>query len=184
MHRDPKINAILEPEYPTRHKDAGRKAWIRLLQRWDAYKGLVPKDAAFIDKSLEQLALQIEQFTTDGLAACHNDICNANWLFASNGEIFMIDLESMSKEDPALDLGALLWWYYPPELRQRFLDAAGYRYDEELKHRMQVRMALHCLSILLPREQSLDVFQPDRFSEALVDFQAVLNGQENPQGYT
>ena len=56
-------------------------------------------------------------------------------------------------DDPAFDLGAILWWYYPPELRGQFLELAGYSYDHELRFRMQVRMALHCLSITLPRER-------------------------------
>jgi len=94
-----------------------------------------------------------------------------------------LDLESMSMDDPATDMGALLWWYYPPELRQRFLDIAGYAYDDEFKFRMQFRMATHCLNITLPREGSFDTFDPEGFGESLEDFKAVLNGEENPQGY-
>ena len=86
-------------------------------------------------------------------------------------------------DDPALDIGTLLWWYYPPELRQRFLDIAGYKYDDEFRLRMRVRMAMHCLSITLPREGSFDSFNPDHYSETLIDFRAILNGKENPQGY-
>jgi len=89
----------------------------------------------------------------------------------------------MSLDDPALDMGALLWWYYPPEMRGYFLETAGYSYDDEFKRRMRVRMALHCLNILLPREQSFDHFQPDSFTESLIDFRAVFAGHENPQGY-
>ena len=48
------------------------------------------------------------------------------------GELYLIDLESMSLDDPALDIGATLWWYYPPELRQRFLEIAGQASDEPL----------------------------------------------------
>jgi thiamine kinase-like enzyme len=183
LHRNLTVRQALDPASSQKHRDAGRKAMDSLLQKWDNYKGLVPKQAVFVDKSLEQLALQLDRFTTDGLAACHNDICNANWIFASDGKIYIVDLESMSIEDPALDLGAVLWWYYPQELRQRFLDLAGYPYDENLRLRMRVRMAFHCLSILLPRKQSFDVFQPYRFGEALIDFKAVLDGNENPQAY-
>ena len=86
-------------------------------------------------------------------------------------------------DDPAFDLGALLWWYYPPDRRGRFLEIAGYRYDDEFKLRMQVRMALHCLNITLPRDGSFDRFNPESYNEALVDFRAILDGGENPQGY-
>jgi hypothetical protein len=50
---------------------------------------------------------------------------NANWLFVSCRKIYIVDLDSMAMDDPAFDLGALLWWYYPPEFRQRFLKLAG-----------------------------------------------------------
>ena len=115
--------------------------------------------------------------------ASHGDICNANWLFTSDSRIYLLDFESMSMDDPAFDMGALLWWYYPPELRQRFLDIAGYRYDEELKFRMRIRMAMHSLNITLPREQSFDRFDPDNYGESLRDFKAILEGRENPEGY-
>jgi hypothetical protein len=86
-------------------------------------------------------------------------------------------------DDPAHDMGALLWWYYPPELRQQFLDIAGYRYDDEFQYRMRVRMAMHCLNILLPRVGSFDKFDPERYEDSLDDFRAILDGRENPQGY-
>ena len=44
-------------------------------------------------------------------------------------------------------------------------------------------MAMHCLSITLPREGSYDRFEPAAYAESLVDFQAALAGEENPQGY-
>jgi fructosamine-3-kinase len=136
-----------------------------------------------VDKSLEHLEKQIGRFSGEGLVASHGDICNANWLFASDGNIYLIDFDLMKMDDPALDLGALLWWYYPPALRKPFLDAAGYRYDEALRARMQVRMAMHCLDILLPRENSFDRFEADAFGRSLRDFKAALEGGENPEGY-
>ena len=148
------------------------------------YREQLESVAEFVDRSLVEMESQIQQFSTNGLVASHNDICNANWLFAADGNIYIVDLESMSMGDPAFDIGALLWWYYPPELRDQFLDLAGYKYDDEFKSRMQVRMAIHCLSITLPTEQSFDRLSPEHYHEALEDFSAVLGGRENPQGYT
>jgi thiamine kinase-like enzyme len=165
------------------HKDAGVQALELLCQKWVHYKTQVPHVADFVDESLHTLAGQVSRFTGEGLVTAHGDICNANWLFTSDGRIYILDFESMSIDDPAADLGALLWWYYPPELRQQFLTIAEYPYDEEFRFRMQVRMALHCLSITLPRESSFDAFDPEVFSESLRDFRAVLNGAENPEGY-
>jgi hypothetical protein len=45
-------------------------------------------------------------------------------------------------------------------------------------------MAMHCLNMTLPREQSFDSFNPNDYSETLDDFRAILDGKENPQGYT
>ena len=98
-------------------------------------------------------------FQGTGLVASHNDICNANWLLSPDGALYLIDLEAMSLDDPAVDIGATLWWYYPPGLRGKFLVMAGYINDTSFERRMQVRMAMHCLNIILPREQSFDEFE-------------------------
>jgi thiamine kinase-like enzyme len=158
------------------------RALDRLRQKWERHKAQVPSVAGFVNGSLEKLSEQVDLFTGEGLVASHGDICNANWLFASNGKIYLIDFDLLSLDDPALDMGALLWWYYPPELRQSFLEVAGYRYDDEFRFRMQVRMAMHCLDILLPRENSFDEFDSENFDESLRDFKAVLDGKENPEG--
>ncbi len=182
MQHHPRIKGILQAA-PLTLKGAGARTLVRLRQKWEHHKAQVPLDADLVDNSLEYLAGQVNTFSGEGLVASHGDICNANWLFASDGKIYLLDFESMSMDDPALDMGALLWWYYPPELRQRFLNIAGYPYDDEFKFRMQIRMAMHCLDIILPRENSLDDFDPENFGESLRDFTAVLAGTENPEGY-
>ena len=183
LHHHPRLQETLQPAVSNLHKDAGVRALNSLRQTWECYRLQVPGVAEFVDKSLDKLAQQINLFSTEGLVTSHNDICNANWLFASDGKIYLVDFESMSMDDPAFDMGALLWWYYPPELRQRFLEIAGYVCDDEFKFRMRVRMALHSLNITLPRDQSFDRPNFERYHEALDDFRAILNGKENPQGY-
>jgi len=184
MHCDQRVEEILPPASSKLHKDAGLRALNRLWQKWERYKVQVPKVTEFVDSSLRHLDREINLFSGEGLVLSHGDICNANWLFTSDGKIYILDFESISMDDPALDMGALLWWYYPPELRQSFLHIAGYRYDDEFKFRMRIRMAMHCLDITLPRERSFDSFDPGTYHESLNDFRAILNGEENPQGYT
>jgi thiamine kinase-like enzyme len=183
MHNDSRIKKVLPAVSSNHYKDAGSLALKRLRQKWEHYRAQVPQVANFVDDSLDDLAKQVKLFSGEGLVVSHGDICNANWLFASDGKIYILDFESMSMDDPALDMGALLWWYYPPELRQQFLDIAGYEYNHELKFRMQIRMAMHCLSITLPREQSFDRLDSDHYDGSLRDFRAMLNGNENPEGY-
>jgi thiamine kinase-like enzyme len=183
MHNSPRIKAVLEAAPSNLYQDAGMSALDRLREKWERHKAQVPSAAGYVDESLEKLAQQVDQFSGEGLAASHGDICNANWLFTSDRKIYLIDFDLMSMDDPALDLGALLWWYYPPGLRQSFLDVAGYCYDEAFELRMRVRMSMHCLDILLPREESFDRFEPDGFGGSLRDFKAAQEGRENPEGY-
>jgi len=183
MQDSPRVKETLSAEDSDLYIDAGLRALDRLLEKWVRHRSQVPSVAGFVDESLKRLKEQIAQFAGEGFVVSHGDICNANWLFASDGNIYLIDFDLMKMDDPALDLGALLWWYYPPELRKSFLEIAGYRYDDAFKFRMQVRMAMHCLDILLTRENSFDQFKPESFEESLQDFRAALEREENPQGY-
>jgi thiamine kinase-like enzyme len=183
-HNNPEVKQTLPKARSDDFRAAGLEALSNIRQRWEIYRGLVPEVAGFVDESLDRLDQQVRDFQGEGLAASHNDICNMNWLITPDGQIYLLDLESMSQDDPAFDIGALLWWYYPPRLRDAFLEFSGYAQDPGFTQRMQVRMAMHCLSIELPREESFDEFDPALFPDYLVDFRAVLAGEENPQGYT
>ncbi|MGZ9221639.1 MAG: phosphotransferase, partial [Anaerolineales bacterium] len=182
-HHSPEIKRILHEAASDLYSVVGLESLTRIQQRWEHYKAQVPEAADFVDESLADLAQQVQRFIGTGLVASHNDICNANWLVSPEGQLYLIDLESMTLDDPAVDIGATLWWYYPSELRQRFLEIAGYANDERFQDRMQVRMAMHCLNILLPREKSFDGFDSEVFASSLTDFRAIFAGRENPQGY-
>jgi thiamine kinase-like enzyme len=182
-HHSPAVLRTLPRASSPCYSDSGMAVLDDIRQRWQPYRGQVPEAADFVDQSLDTLAGQVGAFTGEGLVASHNDICNANWLVTNEGHWYLIDLDAMSPDDPALDIGATLWWYYPPDLRPRFLALTGYTNDPDFAVRMRVRMALHCLNILLPRPGSFDRFDPAAFAESLVDFRAALAGEENPQGY-
>jgi len=182
-HHSPELKRLL-PETPSDlYSVLASESLSRVQLRWEQCKAQVPVIAALVDEHLVYLAQQTQGLRGAGLVASQNDICNANWLIASDGLIYLIDLDSMSLDDPAADIGAILWWYYPPGLRRRFLEIVGYANEEQFETRMHVRMAIHCLSITLPRTHSFDRFDPDNFAESLTDFRAILAGSENPQGY-
>jgi thiamine kinase-like enzyme len=183
MHHSLEVQQILPPAISYQPGVLAFGALACLQTRWEQYKNQVPALAGLIDKSLASLTEQVQGLQGAGAVASHNDICNANWIIASNGQIYIIDLDAMSMDDPACDIGAILWWYYPPELRQRFLEISGYASDEQFRKRMQVRMALHCLSITMPRDNSFDRFDPIQFPHTLTDSLAILAGRDNPQGY-
>ncbi|HNT77178.1 MAG TPA: phosphotransferase [Anaerolineae bacterium] len=182
-HHSAEVKRVLPAATSDFYSMAGLEVLTHIQQRWERYRVQVPEAADFVDESLAYLAQQVQSFQGTGLVASHNDICNANWLLTPDGRLYLIDLDSMSLDDPALDIGATLWWYYPPALRQRFLEMAGYANDDAFQFRMHIRMAMHCLHIIIPREQSFDLFDPTAFEESLTDFRAILANEENPQGY-
>ena len=183
VHSNPSIKKVLPRASSELYRELGLEALARIRQKWSRYQAQVPQTAGFIEESLELLGQQVQDFQGAGLVASHNDICNANWLIDPDGHLYLIDLDSMQWDDPAVDIGATLWWYYPPELRQKFLTIVGHADDRAFENRMRVRMTMHCLNICLPRENSFDQFDPAAFSGRLADFRACLASEENPQGY-
>ncbi|MBN1484240.1 MAG: aminoglycoside phosphotransferase family protein [Chloroflexia bacterium] len=182
-HHSQALRDVLPPSSSETYREVGLAAARRVQQRWEMYRPQVPTVADSVDETLAHLQQEIQGFSGAGLIASHNDICNGNWLIALDGNVYLVDLEAMSLDDPAHDMGSLLWWYYAPELRPAFLEIAGYPCEGAFRDRMRVRMALHCLDILLPRAASFDRFDAASFAEGLTDFSAVAAGRENPQGY-
>jgi hypothetical protein len=183
LHHSAEMKQLL-PKVPSdSYRAAGLEVLDHIQGKWQIHRSQVPDVADFVDESLNFLRAQVMDFKGSGLVASHNDICNANWLLSTDGSLYLIDLDSMSLDDPAFDVGATLWWYYPPELREEFLDRVGTSGDPAFKKRMQVRMTMHCLNISLPRAGSFDQFDPASFAEWLTDFRASFAGEENPQGY-
>lgn len=183
VHRSRRLKQLLAPVPSEAYKDLALSAARRVERKWRIYRALAPECAAEVEAGLKTLRERAGRLSGSGCAASHNDICNANWLVTEDGRVYLIDLEAMRLDDPALDLGAFLWWYFPPDRRAGFLRAAGYEDNQALRERMRLRLALHCLDILLPRASSFDRFQAEYFNESLVDFRAALAGEENPQGY-
>lgn len=183
-HRSEAMQGLLPGKASRSYAEVGVEALQQVENRWKQFESQVPAPAGYVNEKLCALKDQMSQFVGNGLVASHNDVCNGNWLVSAEEEIYLLDYESMSLDDPALDLGAILWWYYPPEMRDKFIQIAGYTKDETLHTRMRTRMAIHTLNILLPRENSFDRFSAHTFEEALEDFRAVVEGKENPQGYS
>jgi thiamine kinase-like enzyme len=183
-HRCENLKALLPQKISNSYIDACLESLSQIEKRWALYKPLVkPACAVFVNEGIDYLREEIIQIQGAGLVASHNDVCDGNWLVSLAGRVYLIDYEEMSLGDPALDIGAIMWWYYPPNLRTQFLEIAGYRNDSDFLNRMRICMAVHCLNIILPRVNSFDHFEAGSFDESLDDFRAVLNGLNNPRGY-
>ncbi|MGA7731013.1 MAG: phosphotransferase [Chloroflexia bacterium] len=181
MHCNPEVRATLPPALSGDYASAGKRTLDQVRARWERVRAKVPNVAGFVDAALDDLERRIAHFSGGGLVASHNDICRDNWLFTADGHIYLVDLEAMALDDPVLDVGATLWWYYAPELWPRFLQYVGYPDDEEFRDRMWVRLALHCLNITLPRPGSFDTFTAASYGERLVDFRAAMERKGNPE---
>jgi aminoglycoside phosphotransferase (APT) family kinase protein len=182
MHNSAEVKASLPATQSDDYARTGLHVLSDVRLRWEAVREQLPGITPLVDQGLDDLEQTIAGFKGSGLIASHGDICNANWLITPEGRLYLVDLDAMTLDDPALDTGATLWWYYPLEMWEPFLEAAGYENTEEFQERMWVRLALHCLSITLPRPGSFDVFEPAHYAQSLVDFQAALYKQGNPQG--
>lgn len=184
LHQSAQLQDLLPQRSSSQYQAVGLEMLAQVEQRWQMCASGVPAAAAgYVNEKIDYLRDRMAQFQGGGLVASHSDPCNANWLVSDEERVYLLDFESMQMDDPALDLGAILWWYYPPELRSEFLAAAGCPDDADFRERMRIRMAVHNLHILLPRPNSFDRFQPQNFAADLVDFRAVVEGSENPQGY-
>ena len=182
-HHNYRMKRILPPTESESFRDAGFAMIHQIEHRWARYRSKLPSAREYVNENIEYLKDEVSKFSGSGLVASHNDICNGNWLISDDGAIYLLDYEGMSLDDPALDVGAILWWYYPPAMRPAFLKITGYDQDTKFGHRMRIRMAIHNLHIIMPRENSFDQFSTDSFDEALTDFRAIIAGKENPQGY-
>ncbi len=180
-HHSAELQSLLPSAASDHFSAAGLEVLSGIQRRWERYRPQVPAVADFVDQSLASLAERIAGFQGTGLVASHNDICNANWLITDAGQLYLIDLEAMTLDDPALDIGATLWWYYQPPQWASVPGSCRLRADESFRERMQVRMALHCLNITLPREHSFDQFDAASYPEYLTDFRAMLAGEPNPE---
>lgn len=183
IQRSSELMHILPTPASDSYRDLAQSDLRQLRQRWAEHKAQVPNVAGWVDDQLGRLEAQINTMDGAGAVVAHHDLCNPNWIISAMDKVYLIDLDDMAMDDPAADLGMIMWWYYPPELRPHFLHTAGYMNSDPLQTRMRLRMALHCLSIQLPRRDSFDQFEPGNFDTNLADFRAILAGQENPHGY-
>lgn len=109
-HHSLEVKRVLPEASSNLYSVVGLEVLTRIQQRWDHYRAQVPEIAKFVDDSLAYLAHQVQCFLGTSLVAAHNDICNANWLVSSDGRLYLIDLGFMTLDDPAVDIGATLWW--------------------------------------------------------------------------
>lgn len=105
MHQCRALINILPRIEPDTFAQAGLLMLDSILKRWEGIKKQVPAHITFVDNAIAQLETQVCNFNGAGLIASHNDICKGNWLVTPEGRLYLLYLDSMSRDDPALDIG-------------------------------------------------------------------------------
>lgn len=88
--------------------------------------------------SLEFLETEIKYINHENQVVCHCDVNHNNWLISDNTEeLFLIDWDGAMIADPAIDLGALLYWYIPKDSWKSWLANYGIELTADLEKRMK-----------------------------------------------
>ena len=95
-----------------------------------------------------------------------------NWLAGPDGRVVLVDWDKAWLDDPALDVGMLLYWYVDPALWPVFLreyaTGGDFRPDvDALLIRARIRYPLHALNLCLEAIEGLPRPAGDGFAAAL-----------------
>ena len=63
-----------------------------------------------IQTSLQYLRTHLPTYKLEDYVVCHGDVNHNNWLLSDHQQLYLIDWDGAMIADPALDLGALLYW--------------------------------------------------------------------------
>lgn len=90
-----------------------------------------------VKNSIEFLEENKNNIQYDEKVVCHCDVNHNNWLLDENNQLYLIDWDGAVVADPAIDIGALLYWYIPKEEWINWLDLYGIALDDGLQLRMK-----------------------------------------------
>jgi aminoglycoside phosphotransferase (APT) family kinase protein len=111
------------------------------------------------------------------LVPSHDEPNTTNMLVVAE-RLLLLDWDDATLADPLRDLGPLLWWYFPPDTWEGFLQACDLAWDERMVHRIHWFAARASLEIALWHAEHGD--QGD--SGFLADFRAAVAGEANLRG--
>ena len=80
-------------------------------------------------------------------SVCHGDLNHKNWLLSDSNRLYLVDWESATLADPAMDLSMLMCQYVPRKDWKAWLTT---NFEQSLKDTFQQRIEWYCrLSLLL-----------------------------------
>lgn len=90
-----------------------------------------------VQASLKFLYENMDGVQFERKAVCHCDVNHNNWLLDESNQLYLIDWDGAVVGDPAIDIGALLYWYIPRNEWENWLNLYGLTLDDQLELRMK-----------------------------------------------
>ncbi|WP_018921772.1 phosphotransferase family protein [Salsuginibacillus kocurii] len=110
-----------------------------------------------LQRALAYLSKYRELVQPPRMVVCHCDINHNNWMVSQAHNLYLIDWDSATVADPALDLGLLLYWYIPEAEWDEWLHDYGLPMEENLFFRMHwyvISQTLHSIIWHLNRNEA------------------------------
>ncbi|MBN1964338.1 MAG: phosphotransferase [Anaerolineae bacterium] len=165
LHRDEDLGDLLESfQRGDRRADAlaaARAAWanvqVRLADLGVAAWG--PELRAVLDELTlygawfgSQIQRRLAAFQGVPVGPVHGDLNRYNWLVGGDNRVTLIDWERARLDDPALDVGMMLFWYVPralwPIFARGYAGASPQAVDADaLLERARIRYPLHAIDV-------------------------------------
>src|SRR5690625_2679483 len=90
----------------------------------------------YIDCSLQFLQTFLSDVVGYEQVVCHADITHNNMMFSKDGSLYIVDWDQAMIADPAIDFGAILYYYVPEAKWEHWLNHYGLKKDDSLIKRM------------------------------------------------
>ncbi len=118
--------------------------------------------------ALDYLIKYEQSISHHEMVVCHSDVNHNNWVLAEDGDLYLIDWDSSTVADPALDLGLLLYLYLPEENWPSWLAAYGIKLSDNLRNRMHWYVVSQTIYILLGFTYQLEQVELEKWNRFLV----------------
>jgi len=95
------------------------------------------KEDSTIKSALQFLKERLPSVKVSNWSVCHGDVHHNNWMMTEDNQLYLIDWDSATIGDPALDIGPLLYWYIPESEWGSWLKKYGLPLTNDFLKRME-----------------------------------------------
>lgn len=103
---------------------------------------------SFLSTVLSYLHYTIEDVYESGKTVCHGDLNHQNFIDATNGNLYLVDWESVRLADPISDLTMLLVQYVPLSDWKQWLAEYGVQVSTNIYERIEWYSLMNCLLLI------------------------------------